>query len=857
MQAAFALHRQGKFDQAEVLYQEILKSQPRHFDALRLLATIATQRKNSALAVELFDRALAIKPDHAEALNNRGNALRDLKRLDKAVESYDRALAIKADYAEAHYNRGNGLRALQRHEEALNSYDRALAIKPDYAKALSNRGNALLDLKRHQEALDSYGRALKIKPDYAEALNNRGSALRELKRLEEALESFDRALKIKSDYAEALKNRGNALRDLRRPEEALDSYDRALKIKPDYAEALSDRGNALGALKRTEEALESYGRALAIEPNYPEALNNRGNALRELKRLEEALESYDRALKIKPDYAEALSDRGNALGDLKRTEEALESYGRALAIKPNYPEALNNRGNALRELKRLDEALESFDRALKINPDYVVAHHNRGAALHDLKRFGEALESYGRALRIKPDLEFLFGYWLFIKMKVCDWSDLESQFVQLFERIEHEEKASAPFPVLAMSDSPALQRKAAEIWVRAKCPRSNALPKIATRPIHNKIRIGYFSADLHNHATANLMAELFETHDKSKFELTAFSFGPEKSDVMRKRVAGAFDRFIDVRTRSDRDVAILARSLEIDIAVDLKGFTQDSRAGVFAMRAAPLQVSYLGYPGTMGADYIDYLIADPTLIPESHQNDYAEKIAYLPNCYQVNDVKRRIAEEEFSRADLGLPQRGFVFCCFNNNFKITPDTFDRWMRILKRVEGSVLWLFEDNAEASSNLRKEALLRGVDADRLIFAKRLELPEHLARHRQADLFLDTLPYNAHTTASDALWTGLPVLTCLGETFAGRVAASLLNAIHLPELITSAPEAYEALAIELAMNPDKLRSIKQKLASNRLATPLFDTQLFARHIEAAYTAMYERYQADLAPEHIHVQA
>ncbi|MDO8788672.1 MAG: tetratricopeptide repeat protein [Sulfuritalea sp.] len=755
MQAALALHQQGKFDQAEALYREILKSQPRHFDALQLLATIAAQRKNSAAAVELFDQALKINPDHANSLNNRGVALRGLERHEDALKSYERAIKIKPDYAEAHYNRGIALRTLNRHAEALESYESALKLKPDYAEALNNRGAALRALNRHEDALESYDRALKIRPDHAESHYNRGTALLALKRPEEALESYHRALKLKPDNAEALNNRGNALRDLKRPDEALESYDRALGIKPDHAEAL----------------------------------NNRGNALRDLKRLEEALASYDRALKVKPDYAEALYNRGNALRDLKRPEEALESYD--------------------------------------------------------------------RVLRLKPELEFLCGDWLYTKMKVSDWSDLESQSRQLFAKIECDEKAAAPFSVLAISDSRALQRKVAETWVRAKYPRSNALPKIAKRTIHNKIRIGYFSADLHNHATANLMAELFETHDKSKFELTAFSFGPEKSDVMRKRVAAAFDRFIDVRTRSDRDVAILARSLEIDIAVDLKGFTQDSRTGVFAMRAAPLQVNYLGYPGTMGADYIDYLIADPTLIPESHQAAYAEKIAYLPNCYQVNDAKRRIAEKEFSRVELGLPRRGFVFCCFNNNYKITPDTFDRWMRILKRVEGSVLWLIEDNAKASSNLRKEAVLRGIDAARLIFAKRMELSEHLARHRLADLFLDTRPCNAHTTASDALWTGLPVLTCIGENFAGRVAASLLNAIHLPELITSTPEAYEALAIELAMNPDGLMKIKRKLASNRLATPLFNTQLFTRHIEAAYTAMYERYHAGLAPEHIHVQA
>jgi predicted O-linked N-acetylglucosamine transferase (SPINDLY family) len=317
----------------------------------------------------------------------------------------------------------------------------------------------------------------------------------------------------------------------------------------------------------------------------------------------------------------------------------------------------------------------------------------------------------------------------------------------------------------------------------------------------------------------------------------------------------AFDKFIDVRNMSDRDIALLARSLEIDIGVDRDGFTEGARTNIFAMRAAPLQVNYLGYPGTMGADYIDYLIADSTLIPASHQPHYSEKIVYLPNSYQPNDRKRRISDKTFTRSELGLPHEGFVFCCFNNNYKITPDVFDGWMRILEHVDGSVLWLLEGSKMVAKNLKNEASVRGIDPDRLVFAPRMALPDHLARHRMADLFLDTLPYNAHTTASDALWTGLPVLTQIGETFATRVAASLLKAVHLPELITTTQEAYEALAVELATNPAKLASIKGKLARNRLTTPLFDTELFTKHIESAYTTMYERYHADLPPDHIYV--
>ena len=440
-------------------------------------------------------------------------------------------------------------------------------------------------------------------------------------------------------------------------------------------------------------------------------------------------------------------------------------------------------------------------------------------------------------------------------MKLCNWQEFHDNVNYLVQSVHGHQKVSSAFPILGLTDDLSVQRKSAEIWNIDKNPAMRSLGPIIKQPRHPKIRLGYYSADFHNHATAYLMAELFERHDKEKFELIAFSFGPETKDEMQIRVSQAFDHFINVASLSDIEVALLSRELGVDIAIDLKGVTQDARLGIFSFRAAPIQVSYLGYPGTLGADYIDYLIADKTLIPLQGQQYYSEKIVYLPNSYQVNDRHRVIAPTQFTKQELGLPEEAFVFCCFNNNFKITPDVFDSWVRILKAVDASVLWLFQDNPTAVMNLRKEATLRGLDPARLVFAKRMDLPEHLARHKAADLFLDTRPYNAHTTASDALWAGLPVLTCMGESFASRVAASLLNAIGLPELVTETQADYEALAIALATNPGKLQEIKEKLGRNRLTTPLFDTALFTKHIEVAYSMMYERYQDDLAPDQIEV--
>jgi predicted O-linked N-acetylglucosamine transferase (SPINDLY family) len=733
---------------------------------------------------------------------------------------------------------------------------RVLNTQADHFDALNVLGVIAARTRRTQEAAELLERAVAANPGNASAHCNRGGLLNDLQRFDEALESYDRALQIKPDYAEAHYNRGNVLRDLKRFDEALASFGRAIGIKSDYAEACNNRGALLRLLQRFDEALDSYNRVLQFRPNHAETHGNCGIALKDLKRFDEALKHFDRALEIRPDYTEAHSNRGIVLIELKRFDEALKSFDRVIGIRPDHAEAHYNRGIVLRDLERFDEALASYDRAIEINPEYAEAHHNRGNAMADVRRLEEALASYARAFQLKPDIDYLYGARLYTKMRICDWQDLKTGLATVIDKIALGERIAPPFPILALSGSLPLQKKTAEIWMQERCPANDALPKIGRRSRHNRIRIGYFSADYHDHATAYLMAELFEKHDRSKFERTAFSFGPDKNDDMRQRIASAFDKFIDVRNQPDKEVALLARSLELDIAVDLKGYTQDSRPGIFAFGAAPVQVNYLGYPGTMGAEYIDYLIADSTLIPEHCQQHYSEKIAYLPNSYQVNDAQRRISDRVFTREELGLPKTGFVFCCFNNNYKITPGTFDGWMRILAQVAGSVLWLFEDNATASRNLRKEAEARGVDAARLIFAQRMPLAEHLARHRAADLFIDTLPCNAHTTASDALWAGLPVLTCMGESFASRVAASLLNAIQLPELITTTQEAYESLAIELATRRKRLEQIRQKLETNRLTTPLFDAALFARHIEDAYTQMVERYHADLPPEHIVVR-
>jgi protein O-GlcNAc transferase len=730
-------------------------------------------------------------------------------------------------------------------------------VKPGLTPARAlKRASALQQAGNAREAAAIYEWILARYPQHFDALHNLGILKAQGRRYEDALDLIRAALKINPRSAEANLNLGNALAESGQAEEALASYDKALAIKPRFAEALYGYGNALQKLKRHEEALASYDRALAILPDRAEVLANRGNTLHDLKRHEEALASYDRALAIMPGVALLHNNRGSTLRDLNRHEEALASLDQALAIEPDYVDALNNRGNTLQDLRRHEQALASFDLALVSDPDNAVAHGNRGSALQDLKRYEEAVASYERALALAPDSEYAAGMLANARMHCCDWRARDEEAEHLAADIRSGKRSVHPFLFLGISDSAQDQLLCSRIWVHDRCPAPPAPIWKGERYGHPRIRLAYLSADFHEHATAYLTAELFETHDRARFETTALSFGPDAPGEMRSRLMRAFDRFIDVRRTSDREVAGLLRELEIDIAVDLKGFTTDCRTRIFALRAVPVQVSYLGYPGTMGAGYIDYILADRFVIPEQHHPCYAEKVVYLPDTYQVNDSKRVIAGRMPTRAEAGLPEQGFVFCCFNNSYKINPMVFDGWMRLLRGIEGSALWLLEDNVAAMRNLRQAAERRGVAPERLVFAARVKMEEHLARHRLADLFLDTLPYNAHTTASDALWTGLPVLTCMGTTFAGRVAASLLNATGLHRLITHSLGEYEALALELATNRKLLTDIASKLAENRTTHPLFGTDRFRRHIEAAYTTMWERYQRGEPPESFAVE-
>lgn len=630
---------------------------------------------------------------------------------------------------------------------------------------------------------------------------------------------------------------------------AEDRLRRAHRLVPERVSVLTNLAAALLRQDKIAEAGQYAEQSVALDPANADGWLNLAMYRKRTGALAEALECCERSVAARPDHPDGWSSRGAALLELQRPGEALESCDRAIALQARHAEAWSNRGLALNALRRFDDAVASHRRATELDPHSAQTWTNLAVTLADLGRYEESAACYDKALAFEP-LPFVLGDWLRAKMQICDWTAFDAACERTLAAVDAGARAASPFALLAIASSPAQQRRCAEAYIAELYPaRATPAPRPARVP--GRIRVGYFSRDFRNNALSYVLAGLFEHHDRSRFELFALSFGPQVMDGMRKRVEAAFEHFIDVSAKTDDEIAQVARELGIDIAVDLKGLSGYARTGIFARRAAPVQVNYMGYPGTMGAPYVDYLIADRVVVPERELSRYSECVVWLPHTYWANDSKRPIAPRTPTRAEAGLPERAFVFCCFNNPAKITPDVFDLWMRLLAAADGSVLWLLDANAAATRNLRTQAQARSIEPGRLVFAPQLEPSAHLARQRTADLALDTFHYNAHTTAVDALWAGLPVLTCPGETFASRVGASLLQALGLPELIAASRSEYERRALSLATDPGRLAAIRKKLAENIPTHPLFDTALFTRHIEAAFATMQERSLQGLAPQ------
>jgi predicted O-linked N-acetylglucosamine transferase (SPINDLY family) len=733
--------------------------------------------------------------------------------------------------------------------EAERLYQAVLAADARHSGALLRLGMLRLDQRRLTDAELLFRRAIKADKRSAEAHQLLGFALTGLEQLDEAVRCYEKAIALRPGLAEAHNNLGYALQRLDRLSDAIVRYRKAISLRLDYAEAHNNLGNVLHLQNQSGKAIPHYRKAIEINAGYAEAHWNLGTALRATGQLGDAVNAYAKAIAIRPDYAEAHNSLGNTLRALGRREDAVASYEKAIAIKPEYLEALINLGDTLFGLNREDAAISSYDRALAISPENADVLCRRGDALARLRRDADAIASFEKALAVDLDHDLALDGLARTALASCDWTRTVPLRAEAAKHVAGGRFFDA-FSFLSFSDDAEQQLACAREYIRHQVP-------VRPPPLwrgglwrNDRIRIVYVASGFHDHPTAYLTAELIELHDRARFEVIGVSLGPDDGSDIRARLKAAFDQLHDVRDKSDRDVAALISNLKIDIAVDRSGYTVNARPAIFAARPAPIQVNYIGFPGSLGADFYDYIIGDATVLPLDQQPFHSENIVHLPDCYLPNDSRRPRAAHAPTREEAGLPSDGFVFCCFNNSYKITPEIFDVWMRLLKQVSGSVLWLYADRASAEVNLRRAAAAHGIDPARLVFARRMAQGDHLARHHLADLFLDTLPYNAHTTAADALWAGLPVVTCLGKSFAGRVAASLLRAVGVPDLVAPDLGAYERLALRLASEPALLDTTRERLQRNRLSQPLFDTDRYRRNLEAAYLTMWERWQRGDAP-------
>ena len=737
-------------------------------------------------------------------------------------------------------------------KEAEDVCHQILAVVPRHPDVLHMLGVVAAQAERFEEAVSFFSKAIKAKKDEPLFYYHLGLALQKLGRTEDASEKYKKALILKPDYAEACLNIGNILKIQGKDNYAETHYRRALSIRKDYIEALYNLGVILQERGTLDEALDCYSRAASLKPAYAEAHLNIGAILYRQGRLDEAAEKYQRIIDFKPDCAEAHNNLGVVRQKQGRVADTLKCYEQAIILKPDYSEAHYNLAVALQDLDMLPQAEARYRQAIVLQPEHAAAHYNLGIVLQKQEKLDEAIDALERAVNLRPGFPDALSELVHRLYHACAWDKIDPYQQALLEMVRKGDEGGSPFAFLGIPGATAADQF---LCAKSFCKsiEKQSWPMFQHRADENKgrISIGYLSADFHSHATAYLMAELFEKHDRSRFRVLGYSYGPDDGSPMRKRLMAAFDDFIDLRALTDEEAARKINSAGVDILIDLKGgYTGSARMGISACKPAPVQVNYLGYPGTMGASFMDYIVADPFIIPVDQQPFYSEKVAYMPYCYQPNDTARSISDVTPPRTACGLPEKGFVFCCFNANYKITPEMFDIWMRLLKAVPDSVLWLFKSNSTVEGNLRREAAKRGVEPDRLVFAPKMILSEHLARHRLADLFLDTLPVNAHTTASDALWAGLPVVTCAGTTFAGRVAGSLLKAAGLPELITYSLADYEALALRLAQSPERLREIRKKLEETRLKTPLFDIDKYVKDIESVYQVMWSIWRAKEPP-------
>ena len=709
--------------------------------------------------------------------------------------------------------------------------------------------------RKYTDSIDANKKAILLSPNDPDLYNNIADVYNKIGKLNDAIEYYNTAIKIKKDYFLSYYNLGIIYQKTNNFNKAEENFNYVLNYKPDFIATYINLGLTLDKSKKYSEAEKIYKKGIKINNNIFELFFYLGNTLQVLGKIEEAVENYKIAIKLKPNFFGTYSNLANSFHKLGLFREAIQSYKKAIELNNNSPETFNNYGNLLRQLGNLIDSENNFKKAITLNPNFAKAYANLGNVYRMTGKIDESIEVYEKAINIEPELHSAEAHLIFQKKNVCDFT-ISEKILKKSSTLGITTKSIAPFSAISWNDNPEEQFLRSKKYVEENFNNKNFLMNHKFNYKNKKLKIGYFSADFYDFPSMHVMIGLLENHNKNLFEIYAFSFGPNNNDWMNKRVKSAVDHFIDVANLSTKEIIEKVHNLEIDIAIDENGYTFNARTELFQNRLSPIQINFMGFPSTSGADFIDYIIADKIVIPDIFRKFYSEKIIYLPHSFMPSDNMKEISCKNTTREEFNLPKDAFVLCCFNKTYKISLIEFDIWMRILNKIENSVLWLLESNEQAMQNLKQEVIKKGINPQRLIFAKKIPISEHLERHKHADLFVDTFNYNAHVTANDSLWAGLPVVTKEGKQFAARVSSSLLNSIDLKELITKNTDDYEKLILELATNKNKLSKIKENLSANKLKMkPLFNTELYTKNFENGLQKIFELYQNGEKPRDINV--
>lgn len=902
---AHQLYNDGDYQNGLNLCEQLYQLDAYRTDNLLLFGALHFQLRNFSESIFYNQQCIRIDPTFAEAYGNLGNSLKELNDIDGAIQFYLKAIKIKPRFGDAYNNLASCYMQLGQTNEAIETYRMALILNPNLVDAQSNLGNLFKSQGLFDDAKNCYLNAINVKPDFAVAWNNLAGLYKDQGLLNESIENYEEAIRLVPNFADAHSNLGNAYKEIGKLEDAIKCYKKAIEIRPDFAIAHGNLASCYYDKGKLELAIRTFRYAIQLEPNFPDAYNNLGNALRELNQLDESINCYRTALRLKPDHPHAYNNLGNALKDKGMIKEAIHCYVTAARLMPNFAAAHSNLGSLLKEQGKLDQALAHYQQAVQIDPKFADAYSNMGNVYKDLNRFEESINCYTNAIRLKPDFPDAysnlasaykdsgrlddaitcyrkalslrpsfpdaFSNYVHCLVFICDWRERDKDFKKLADFLEKQ--------LLDNNALPSVQPFHALVYPLSLQKFMDISKKYAQRAVLNislidkpnfryrnkllkdeRLKIGYVSSDFGNHPLSHLMQSVFGFHNKSRYEIFCYSLTQSDKSQWRNKIESEVENFKDISTLATEDAVKLIHNDGINILINLNGYTKGARNEIFALKPAPIQIGYMGFCGTLGADYIQYMIADNVVIPTESRKYYTEKIINMPHSYFVNDhlqsAKDVLDPDKCpSRSDYDVPEEKFVFCNFNQVYKIDPQTFTIWMNILKRVPNSILWLLRFPPIAETNILAEAKNQGIAESRIHFTDVAPKEEHLKRGYLADLFLDTPECNAHTTGCDILWGGTPMLTLIKEKMSSRVASSLLKAARMDELITYNFEEYEELAVTLATDIDKLWNLRKKLEELRTDCPLFDTKRWVQNCETGLSLAWNRYEQGLEPDHIDI--